>query len=219
MLRNKFLKELDELNGALIDMGTLIERAIDNSVKALLKQDRELCRHVIVSDKEINARTAAIESKALKILLMQQPVASDLRLISTALKVVTDMERIGDQARDVCGIVLHLCEENYEPSLVILPAMGELARTMVRMAVDSFVKIDMALAEKIIKTDDDMDDMFAKLREKMINLIKEKPAFANQALYFMMIGKYFEKIGDHAENIADWVIFERSGKHKHNTLL
>ncbi len=210
---------VDELNAELIDMGVLIERAIGNSVQALVKQNRELCHHVIVSDKEINRRTAAIESKALRILLMQQPVASDLRVISTALKVVTDMERIGDQARDVCGIVLSLCDENYEPTLNILPAMGELAKEMVHAAVDSFVKIDTQIAERIIKIDDDMDNMFAKLRQKMIKLINEKPEFADQALYFMMIGKYFEKIGDHAENIADWVIFEKSGEHKRNKLL
>ncbi len=214
MLRNKFQRELEALSQELVSMGALIERAIDDSVKALVTQDSELCRQVISRDKEINSMTAAVESKALKILLMQQPVASDLRLISTALKMVTDMERIGDQAGDICEIVLYLCAEDYEPTLDILPQMGEIAKQMVHECIDSFVKLDTEKAQKVIETDDSMDKLFVKLKDKMVKLIKEKPQYADQAIYFMMVGKYFEKIGDHAENIAEWVIFSKYGEHK-----
>lgn len=206
MLRNRFQKEMEELNIELIKMGALIERAIDDSVKALVSQDKELCNQVISSEEEIKTFKTEIEKKALKIILMQQPVASDLRMIFTALKMITDMHRIGSQACDICEIVIHLCDEDYQPSLDILPQMGEYAKQMVYGCINSFVKQDLKQAEKVIKTDDAMDDLFVKLKAKMVKLIKEKPVYADQAVYFLMVGKYFEKIGDHAENIAEWVI-------------
>ncbi|MCL2370627.1 MAG: phosphate signaling complex protein PhoU [Firmicutes bacterium] len=214
MARNKFQNEMETLNLDLVYMGALVERAIEDSAKALILQDKELCNKVIASDKEINVLRAEIESKALKIILMQQPVASDLRMISTALKMITDMERIGDQARDICEIVLHLCEEEYQLKLEILSQMGEYAKQMVYGCINSFVKQDIEAAKKVIKTDDAMDELFAKLKRKMVKLIKEKQAYADQAIYFLMVGKYFEKIGDHAENIAEWVIFSKTGEHK-----
>jgi len=206
MLRNRFQKEMEELNIELIKMGALIERAIDDSVKALITQDKELCNQVIVSEEEIKTFKTEIEKKALKIILMQQPVASDLRMIFTALKMITDMHRIGSQACDICEIVIHLCDEDYQPKLDILPQMGEYAKQMVYGCINSFVKQDLKQAEKVIKTDDAMDDLFVKLKAKMVKLIKEKPIYADQAVYFLMVGKYFEKIGDHAENISEWVI-------------
>lgn len=219
MLRNKFQKELEVLNLELIGMGALIERTIDDSVKSLITQDKELCNKVIASENEISTMRAAIESKALKILLMQQPVAMDLRMISTALKMITDMERIGAQACDICEIVMHLCDEDYQPTLDILPQMGEICKQMVHESIDSFVKLDIDIAKKVIQTDDIMDDLFVKLKEKMIKLIKDTPIYADQAVYFLMVGKYFEKIGDHAENIAQWVIFSKLGEHKHIKIL
>ena len=212
MLRNKFQKEIDALNLELVRMGALVERTIDNSVRALITQDKDLCNAVITTDKAVNALKTEIENKALKILLMQQPVASDLRSISTALKIITDLERIADQAQDICNIVLDLCGEDYQAKLEIIPQMGELAKQMVYGCINCFVKRDFNLAEKIIKLDDDMDDLFAKLRTKMIKLIKEKPEYADQMIYFLMVGKYFEKIGDHAENIAEWVIYSKKGE-------
>jgi len=206
MLRNKFQQEMETLNIELIKMGALIERAIDDSVKALITQDKELCNQVITSEEEINNFKVEIENKALKIILMQHPVASDLRLISTALKMITDMDRIGSQARDICDIVISLCDEDYQPQLEILPQMGEFAKQMVYGCISCYVKKDLKQAEKIIKTDDVMDDLFVKLKTKMVKLLKEKPDYADQAIYFLMVGKYFEKIGDHAENIAEWVI-------------
>jgi phosphate transport system protein len=218
-MRNKFQRELETLNLDLIKMGLTVEKAIDDSVKALVSQDKELCGRVIAADKEVDDLTSDIESKALKILLMQQPVASDLRKISTALKIVTDLERIGDQARNICGIVLHLCDEEYRRKLVLIPQMAELGKRMVKDCVESFIKLDAVKAESIVKADDTMDELFVKVKQNMIELIGKDARCADMAIYLMMVAKYFEKIGDHAENIADWVIFCLSGEHKHKKLL
>jgi len=250
---------MEALNLELTQMAALIEKIISDGTKALINQDKSLCEQVISHRDEVKIARAEIESKALKIILMQQPVAGDLRKISTALKMITDLERIASQARDICEIVLFLCGENYQviqtpeqaldtPSydgvidskaaefesglrqknalaskhfsssfqinLEILPQMGDKARQMVFDCVNSFVKQDLELAEKTIEDDNQLDALFDKLRKKMIKLIKEKPSFADQAIYLLMIGKYLEKIGDHAENIAQWVIYSKTGKHK-----
>ncbi|MDR1906203.1 MAG: phosphate signaling complex protein PhoU [Clostridiales bacterium] len=219
MYRNRFENELSELHESLINLGALIERAIDNGINALINRNKELACSVIENDKEINALSYAVESKAMGILLRQQPVASDLRTISTALKMVTDMERIGDQARDICSIVLHLCEEEYGTKLVLIPKMAAAAKHMVRDCIDSFVRLDLELAKKVIETDNDVDALFVQVKENMIELIRNNPEYADQAVYLMMTAKYFEKIGDHAENIAEWVIFCQTGERKNIKLL
>lgn len=219
MARNKFEKELENLNLNLIKMSVLIEDSISGSVTALVDQNRSLCTAVIENDKSVNELTSQIESEALKILLRQQPVASDLRTISTALKIVTDMERIGDQARDICEIVLHLCDEEYQTKLIRIPQMAEATKQMVSMCIDSFVKQDIDIAKKVIEMDNEIDDLFAKVKENMIKLIRTDSEYADQAIYLMMVAKYFEKIGDHAENIAQWVIFCKTGERKHIKLL
>jgi len=216
MLRNKFTRELEALKLELVHMGALVEHAIDDSIGALLQQDVELCNKVIEAEKTIDALRSDIEGKALRILLMQQPVASDLRMISTALKTIIDMERISDQARDICDIVLTLCDQKYSVGLDIIPQMAELSRTMVRHSVDSFVKNDVELAEKVTGSDDNMDALFSQLKAKMIKLLKKRPEHSDQFIYFLMIGKYFEKIGDHAENIAKWVLASANKKKKHS---
>lgn len=218
MLRNKFQQELNTLNEELVNMCSMVEKAINDSVKALITQDAAVCQEVISADKMINRLTTKIEGKAHRILLTQQPVANDLRIISTAMKIANDLERIGDQARDISSIVLNLCDEEYQETLNILPKMGELAKEMVHGCVESFVKGDTKIAEKVISTDDQMDRFFNELKNESIEFIKTKHDYANQGIFFMMIGKYFEKIGDHAENIAQWVIFEKSGEYKNHRL-
>ncbi|MCL2676108.1 MAG: phosphate signaling complex protein PhoU [Firmicutes bacterium] len=214
--RSRFEKELDELHSNLIKLGRLAEEAIDRSVTALITQDASLAEAVISADKSINSLSNQIESEALNILLRQQPVAGDLRTISTALKMVTDLERIGDQAEDICTIVLHLIDENYVPQgkWIIIPKMARLAKDMVNLCVESFIKQDIAIAKKVIEMDDEMDALFVKLRDEMIELLQRQPQYANQAIYLMMVVKYLEKIGDHAENIADWVISWITGEKK-----
>lgn len=219
MARNRFERELETLHNDLISLGALIEEAIEKSVKALVTQDESLARGVIEDDKKIEIMADRIESQALKILLRQQPVASDLRTISTALKIVTDMERIGAQARDICGIVLHLCDEEYRTKLVVIPQMAEKAKQMVNQCVDAFVRLDAGLCRQVVEMDSEVDALFLKSKDSMIKLISEQPAYADQAIYLMMVAKYFEKIGDHAENIAQWVIFCATGERKGGKIL
>lgn len=219
MIRSRFDAELIEINKNLIKLGSLIEVAIELSIKALLQQDKQLAESVIKGDKQINSLAREIEGEALKVLLCQQPVASDLRTISTALKIVTDMERIGDQAQDICEIVLHLCNEEYQTKLVQVPQMAEKTKHMVGDCINSFVNLDIELAKKIIDSDDEIDSLFAKVKADMVELIKEKSCCADQAIYLMMVAKYFEKIGDHAENIAEWIIFCKTGERKNVKLL
>ena len=207
MYRTRFEKELDGMNSDLIRLGGLIEQAIIKSIDALIKQDKNLAEAVIEGDKEIDRLTTVIESEALNILLRQQPVASDLRVISTALKIVTDMERIGKQSGDICSIVLHLCDEEYQTKLINIPLMGEKAKKMVNLCINSFVRLDTELAKQVIDMDNEIDVLFAKVKENMIKLIRNQPEYADQAIYLMMVAKYLEKIADHAENIAQWVIF------------
>ena len=219
MIRNRFDKDIEELNSNLLKLGVLIEQAIADSVDALIKQDRHLAESVVAGDKEINRLTRLVESESLKILLRQQPLAGDLRLISTALKMVTDMERIGDQAQDISSIVLHLCEEEYRTKLVVIPLMAVNVRQMVKFCIDSFIRKDTDLAKKVIGMDDEVDAQFVKVKDNMIKLIREQPDYADQAIYLMMVAKYLEKIGDHAENIAEWVIFCKTGERKDTQLL
>jgi phosphate transport system protein len=200
-------------------MGAMTETAIEDSVNALINQNKEAAKAVMDGEKEISRMTGDIESAAMKIILLQQPVAGDLRMISTALKIVTDIERIGKQAADICSIVLHLCDEEYQTKLEVIPQMADLAKKMVKTCIDSFVRLDTELAGEIIKTDNEMDELFGKVKENMIKLIRYTPAYADQSIYLMMIAKYFEKIGDHAENIAEWVIFCKTGKRKNIRLI
>jgi len=218
--RSRFEKEMAEMHSDLIKLGLLVEEAISRSLTALMTQDRALAGAVIAADKEINALCNKVESEALNILLRQQPVATDLRLISTALKMVTDLERIGDQAEDICNIVLHLIEENYvaQGKWIIIPRMAQLVKEMVNICIQSFIKQDIELAKKIIAMDDEVDALFNKLRDEMIELLQNKPQFANQAIYLMMVAKYLEKIGDHAENIADWVIYGKTGEKRNKDI-
>jgi len=214
MTRSRLDRDLGELHTNLIRLGTLAEEAIGVSVTSLIEYDRELAEKVIAGDKEINKLSDSIEADALKILLRQQPVASDLRVISTALKMVTNLERIGDQARDICSIVLHLCDEKYPYKLTIIPQMAEAVKTMVAICIDSFVRQDIDLAKKVVRMDNEVDALFDAVREQLIKRIKKESQYANQAIYLMMVAKYFEKIGDHAENIAQWVVYCQTGVKK-----
>lgn len=218
MTRNRFERDLETLNENLIKLGSIAEDSIEKSVLALVNQDKDLAIEVS-SEKETEHLTDEIERYALKILLTQQPVAKDLRTISTALKIVTDMNRIGRQSRDICEIVLHLCEEEYRTKLIVIPKMAEKTKEMVNLSIDSFVRLDIDLAKNVIAMDDEVDALFAKVKENMIKLIHDNPAYADQALYLMMVGKYLEKIGDHAENIAQWVIFCKTGERKNVKLM
>jgi len=214
MMRNRFEEQLGLLNRELLKMGALIELSIKNATQALLKQDVDAARAAIRFDNEIDQMERDIEALGLKLLLQQQPVAGDLRLISAAMKMITDMERIGDQAADISEIVVHLSGAPYIKKLEHLPLMADTAANMVTGSLDAFVAKDLELVCKIIAMDDIIDDLFDIIKNELIELIRRDAACGTQAMDLLMIAKYFERIGDHAQNIAEWVEYSITGRHK-----
>ena len=212
-MRSRFDRDLDTLNTLLIEMGALIETAISAAVVAMREQNVKLAKSVIAMDDEIDAKEKDIEQLCLKLLLQQQPVAKDLRLISAALKMITDMERIGDQAADISEITINLAEAKYVKKLEHIPQMGQATIKMVNDCIDAFVRHDLELAEAVIKYDDNVDKLFELVRDELIALIHQKLDDGEQAIDLLMIAKYFERIGDHATNIAEWVSFSITGTH------
>ena len=197
----------------LIEMGVMIEKAIKNATRAIVDHEKKRAKKAIEMDSEIDQQEKEIESLCLKLLLRQQPVAKDLRLISAAMKMITDMERIGDQAADISEIARYLIGKESLINLETIPLMAEATSKMVTDAIDAFVKKDLELAQRVIDYDDVVDDLFDKIRDDVIQLLKTDGASGEQAVDYIMVGKYFERIGDHATNIAEWVVFSITGKH------
>jgi len=218
-MRTRFDEQLTMLNNSLIEMGALIENAIALAAKALTERDAELARKTIDCDKEINDIEKNIERLCLKLILHQHPVASDLRLISTALKMITDMERIGDHATDISEITIFLSKAEYVIELKNIPQMAKETIKMVSDSIDAYVKKDLALAQSVITHDDIVDELFCKVRADLLALICEDVNNGELAMDFLMIAKYFERIGDHAVNIAEWVIFSITGQHKDEKIM
>lgn len=212
-MRNKFDRELDTLNLELIKMGSLIENAIEYSSKALINRDLSLVKKVNELEIEIDDMERNIESHCLKLLLQQQPVAKDLRIISTALKMITDMERIGDNAEDIAEIAKYMVNQKFIKDIVHIPQMADATISMVKRSIDAFVNKDRNLAEEVRKSDDIVDNLFNIIKEELIEKIQEDKSNGEQAIDLIMIAKYFERIGDHAENIAEWVIFSITREH------
>ena len=212
-MRNRFDEQLYELNREIIEMGAMCEEAIAAAAKALSNGDMELAERVRTNSGAIDQMERDIENRCMKLLLHQQPVARDLRLISAALKMITDMERIGDQAEDIAEIVTFLNGHTME-GVELIEEMARETIEMVTASVDAFVKKDVKLAENVIAQDDVVDDYFSKVKSGIISLIAENPADGEFALDLLMIAKYFERIGDHATNIAEWVIYSVTGTHK-----
>lgn len=211
-MRSRFDEQLAILNRELIEMGALCEEAIALAAKALTDKDKTMAAKVAAMDAEIDQKERNTESMCLKLLLQQQPVARDLRQISAALKMITDMERIGDQAEDISEIVITL-DGRYAENNALLKGMAESTIQMVTESVDAYVKRDTALAQQVIKMDDIVDDYFDQVKAELISKIAGEPADGEYALDLLMIAKYLERIGDHAVNIAEWVIFSVTGKH------
>lgn len=212
-MRNRFDRQLVQLNNELIEMGGMIEKAISDTVKALVNQDIELASNVIEYDEEIDHKEREIEQLCLKLLLQQQPVAKDLRLISAALKMITDMERIGDHATDISEITIELSKESYIKKLDHIQQMAKETMVMLVQSVEAFVNKDMDKARTVIVHDDVVDDLFNKVKAELIAMIHEDVNAGEQASDLLMAAKYFERIGDHATNISEWVIFSITGQH------
>lgn len=212
-MRNKFDEQLLNLNQKMIAMGALCERSIALAADALLSGNTKGAEEIIAHGHEIDAMEREIEGICLKLLLQQQPVASDLRQISAALKMITDMERIGDQAEDIAEIIPHLGGRTGK-ELDDFKSMAEATCKMVTDSIDAFVKKDLELAESVSSQDDVVDNCFVRVKAKLIDMISEIKTDGEYAVDLLMIAKYFERIGDHAVNIAEWVEFSVTGVHK-----
>ncbi len=211
-MRTRFDQQLELLNQELTQMGALCEYAISVAAKAFLDNDKSLLPAVFSADSEIDQKERDIESLCLKLLLQQQPVAKDLRVISSAMKMISDMERIGDQASDIAEITRHLGELDINSRLHI----GDMARSTIKMVTDSvaaFVRKDLVAARAVIEYDDVVDELFDKVKSELVELLRDDSAASSLCLDMLMIAKYFERIGDHATNIAEWVEFSITGEH------
>lgn len=212
-MRNRYHEQLSLLNKRMTEMGALCEQIIGMSARALLDGDVELAAQTAPIGHEIDSMEREIESICLKLLLQQQPVASDLRQISAALKMITDMERIGDQAEDIADIIQLM---NGRPGDICrhFRPMATASAKMVSESVDAYVKQDVSLAQKVIASDDVVDQCFIAVRQEVIEMITSNSEESEFGIDLLMIAKYFERIGDHAENIAEWVVYSVTGVHK-----
>ena len=213
-MRSMFDEQLSLLNRELLEMGVLIEQSIRSATRALIDQDVEAANSAIAFDRNVDQQERDIEGLCLKLLLQQHPVARDLRQISAALKMITDMERIGDQAADIAGIVTYLAGAPYMKKLEHLPQMADAAIRMVSGSLDAYVNRDVAQARQVMEMDDIIDDLFDVVKGELIDLIRVDASNGSQAIDLLMIAKYFERIGDHAQNIAEWVEYAITGIHK-----
>nr|MDD6335692.1 phosphate signaling complex protein PhoU [bacterium] len=211
-MRNKFDQQLDVLSQELTEMGALCENAISQAAGALLQGDLSLTDAAIATDAEIDQKERAIEGLCLKLLLQQQPVARDLRQVSSALKMITDMERIGDQAADISEII-RLANVTAKDNTLHIGQMAKATMKMVTESVEAYVRRDVALANAVIASDDVVDHYFDAVKRELISLIARDADKGEYAIDLMMIAKYFERIGDHAVNIAEWVVFSITGRH------
>ena len=212
-IRARFDDELSYLNTELIKMGALCERAVTSALEVFLQHDKSKVSVASKLEKEIDAKERDIEDLCMKLILRQQPVAGDLRLISSAIKMISDMERIGDQAQDIADIAVNMEGADYENKIHI-KAMSETALKQVTKSVDSFVQKDSQLAEAVINMDDEVDSGFDKIKDELISAVREDKERSKDYIDILMIAKYIERIGDHAVNIAEWVEYSLTGTHR-----
>ena len=210
---DRFTQQMEKLHVELIEMGALCEQAISRAYQVLMEEDPQAAQELRKKDAAIDEKEREIESRCLKLLLQQQPVASDLRQVSAALKMITDMERIGDQASDIAEIVqtTHLKAPGEN---IRLKDMAQITQRMVSKSVDAYVKQDLGIARQVIREDDLVDHLFEEVKNELVCALKDGTSSGEQSLDYLMIAKYYERIGDHATNIAEWVEFSITGQHE-----
>jgi len=211
-MRNRFDEQLLQLNNELMKMGALCEEAISYAVKCLTESNSKMKEYAVETEKMIDHKERDIESLCMKLLIHQQPVATDFRMITSALKMISDMERIGDQAEDIAEIAEYVTNADLQ-SKVNITDMAETAVSMVMNSVDSYIRKNINIAYSVIAMDDTMDKLFIKVKNQLIDSVKKGTDNAEALIDMLMIAKYFERIGDHAENVAEWVIFSITGNH------
>lgn len=213
-MRKQYDLELDELNTLLIKMAATVEQAVSDAMTALKNRDKDLAISVSDNDRDVDRMERQIEDMCLMLLLKQQPVAGDLRFISAALKIITDLERIGDHAQDICEISLTMDDKPLSVTTDLITRMFEESTAMIKMAVDAFITKDEDLATQCINHDDVVDDLFVQVREKLINKLQSGQDDPEESVDLLQIAKYLERVGDHAQNIGEWVVFSLTGHHK-----
>lgn len=213
--RISFEEELKALHEEITKMLSMTEQAFDDAMTALKTQNVELARKVIAGDDKIDDQERSIEKLCLEIMVRQSPLAGDLRRITSIFKLITDLERIADHAEDICEIVVKIYNQRLIKPLVDLPIMADMARSMVSRAIRSFMQQDTELAKAVGKDDSAVDEMYYKIYNELVEMMKANPAIVEQAVALISIAKYFERIADHATNVAEWVIFNVTGHHKH----
>jgi len=210
-IRANYEKELSAIFDKLVIMCRHIETAIEKCVKALVERDYDLAREVFDEERRIDELEREIEQSCLRVMLMEHPVASDFREVSAALKMITDLERIGDQARDIAEITIQFKCDEYIKKLEHIPQMAAIVIQMVKDGVQAYISKDLTLVRALDKTDDKVDELFDTIMTDLITAIKQNPDHAEQAIMFMIITKYLERIGDHAVNIGEWVEYSITG--------
>ena len=211
MMRKLFDEELEKLNVDLTKMGHLVEVAIENMIDAFKHQDKALAKEIITNDRLINDMERTVESRAFNLILRQQPIATDLRNVTTALKIVTALERIGDQAADIAEIIMNFEGEHAYKTVEHIPTMAKKAKIMVHESIDSFIKKDLSTARLVKSMDDEIDALFEEVKQEVAEIIKENSERIDYCIDFLMIAKYLERVGDHAVNICEWLEFNQTG--------
>lgn len=210
-MRQSFHEEVEQLKRDLLKMGILVSDAIQRAVEALARLDGALAQQVVDGDDLVDQLYLELERRCFELMALQQPMAIDLRSIGTVLKISTDLERVGDHATDIAKTVLRMQGEELVTELVNIPRMAELLQVMIREALEAFVNLDTERAARVIKMDDEVDEVYSRVMETAIGLIQTKPLQAKQAAYLMMIGLWLERVGDHLENVGEWTIYMVTG--------
>ncbi|KUO72256.1 MAG: PhoU family transcriptional regulator [Clostridia bacterium BRH_c25] len=213
MTRNYFDQELQELQVSLLKMSSMVEETLGNSIKALKIQNVEMAQEVIKNDDVIDDMEKFVEDKCLKLIALQSPLAKDLRIIATALKIITDLERIADYAVDISKITIKLANEKYIKELIDIPRMAEIAVRMVKGCIDAYVHLDTEEAREVAKMDDEVDGLYNQIFRELLVIMMEDPKTITQATYFLLISRYLERIGDHVTNICERIIYAVTSEH------
>lgn len=211
-MRKKYNESLDKLNGKLIYMASLVESNIELSVDSFVNKDMAMAKEVIKRDLEINKVEKEIENMAIDLILRQQPVAKDLRKISAILKMITDLERIGDYSKDISEITIELYDESYIKEIIDIKKMKVISLNMVKLSIDAFINEDIDIAKKVINLDEEVNSLYDVIKKDLISLSQKDSKNGKQALLLFMISKYLERIADHAQNIGEWVIYLCKGE-------
>lgn len=211
--RIELKKELEKIHMDLVKMGATIEKSMDDMIEAFLTQNAELAREVIERDDEIDDLELQVEQDCIRLIARQQPMATDLRDTAAILKIITDLERIGDHCSDISQYIINLSEEKYVKSIDAIPVMTQKVKAMVADSIDACIRRDVELSKEICARDEEINRMFYAIIDEIVDLINQHPEYARQFKEFMFIVKYLERMGDHATNICEWIIYSVTGSH------